>query len=364
MFRNKIIYALLIAELVLLCALYYWYHPVLLLIVALIFPIVLYAVMIIESFFFRYEADEENIYICRNEECTEGVKLINKGILPTGPVLVKGRVDGRKYKRRTSIKGMDSHTIAYPVDSSRCKIHHITVENIYFFDYIMLSKRNFRIKKSVNAAVIPKLYGIWAQADDILGNEAGVGDHYSEDKPGDDTSEIFEVRDYREGDNMSRVHWKLSVRQGRILVKDFSSPIFKSVLLIVNSGSNEPGQNVIFSLGAFCIQNDIELWVNGNPVVSWEDYVNKFLNAEDCSQQEIIEYVNSSDCMEKAMRVYACFDSIEPEMEQWIICDDSKKYTVIVSDGMSESALTREHIETYNMSLVDEMTVLERIVNE
>ena len=35
-------------------------------------------------------------------------------------------------------------------------------------------------------------------------------DSYSTIKGGDDPSEVFAIREYREGDRLQRIHWKLS----------------------------------------------------------------------------------------------------------------------------------------------------------
>lgn len=48
-----------------------------------------------------------------------------------------------------------------------------------------------------------------------------VFDHH---KKGQDLSEVFELRDYRDGDSMRQVHWKLSARFGDLMVREPSHP--------------------------------------------------------------------------------------------------------------------------------------------
>ena len=43
-------------------------------------------------------------------------------------------------------------------------------------------------------------------------------------RPGQDLSEVFELRDYRDGDSMRRVHWKLSARFEELMVRVPSHP--------------------------------------------------------------------------------------------------------------------------------------------
>ena len=51
---------------------------------------------------------------------------------------------------------------------------------------------------------------------------------YSTERPGSDLSEIFQIRDYVPGDSPRQVHWKLSQKYGKLIVKDASLPITRS----------------------------------------------------------------------------------------------------------------------------------------
>ena len=42
---------------------------------------------------------------------------------------------------------------------------------------------------------------------------------------GDDRSEIFEIRDYKPGDELQTIHWKLSAKTDDLMVKEFSEPV-------------------------------------------------------------------------------------------------------------------------------------------
>lgn len=67
----------------------------------------------------------------------------------------------------------------------------------------------------------------------------GEGERYSHTKPGDDPSELFDLREYREGDKISRIHWKLSQKSGALLVKEFGLPISDHILFVLDvNGTN------------------------------------------------------------------------------------------------------------------------------
>lgn len=62
----------------------------------------------------------------------------------------------------------------------------------------------------------------------------GEGDRYSLTKPGADPTELFGLRDYRAGDRLNRVDWKLSQKTGNLLVREASLPMAQRVLLLID----------------------------------------------------------------------------------------------------------------------------------
>ena len=52
-------------------------------------------------------------------------------------------------------------------------------------------------------------------------------DRFSTYKKGDDPSEIFDIREYADGDKIQRIHWKLSSKTGDLMVKEGSLPLMK-----------------------------------------------------------------------------------------------------------------------------------------
>lgn len=65
-------------------------------------------------------------------------------------------------------------------------------------------------------------------------------EEYSRIKAGSDPSEIFMIRDYREGDSIRQIHWKLTQKFDSLLIKEASLPVEQSVLLIFDT--HEKGQ--------------------------------------------------------------------------------------------------------------------------
>lgn len=76
------------------------------------------------------------------------------------------------------------------------------------------------------------------------------GERYSQTKPGDDLSELFGLRDYRQGDKLSRIHWKLSQKTGRMLVKEPSLPLADSMLFLLDLNGQGPEADLLLDVFA------------------------------------------------------------------------------------------------------------------
>lgn len=87
------------------------------------------------------------------------------------------------------------------------------------------------------------------------------GDKYSQTKPGDDPTELFGLREYREGDKLSRVHWKLSQKTGQTLYRELGLPVTDRTLFLLewngSSRSVDAVLDVFSTLSGFLARQEI-----------------------------------------------------------------------------------------------------------
>ncbi len=67
-------------------------------------------------------------------------------------------------------------------------------------------------------------------------------DEFSMVKAGFDPSETFAIREYRPGDRIRQVHWKLSEKFDELMVRDYGLPIQNTILLLLETGYEEGKQ--------------------------------------------------------------------------------------------------------------------------
>ena len=72
---------------------------------------------------------------------------------------------------------------------------------------------------------------------------------YSPDKPGGDPAEIHELRDYRPGDPRHSIHWKLSTRLDRLIVREFGLPLNPCLHFLLELRAGATPANAEYMLG-------------------------------------------------------------------------------------------------------------------
>ena len=117
-------------------------------------------------------------------------------------------------------------------DSISAKIEKIKIYDMLKITRLRLPKRNFQ-STPVSVTFIPE----YIPLENNVTNYADYGlesDKFSEHKPGDDPSEVFGIHEYRYGDKISRIHWKLTAKSDTTYVKEYSLPMANSICLAAN----------------------------------------------------------------------------------------------------------------------------------
>lgn len=165
---------------------------------------------------------------------------------PAGRVRVRlvaeNRFTGEKRWERLELSpGQKPVTLEHSLGSNTCGVIACQLKRAWAYDLLGLVCLPVRLGEDAacGVTVLPTVH------DARLMMEAGAspeaeGERYSLYKPGNDPSELFGLREYRPGDRLSRIDWKLSQKSKGLLVREASLPITDRVLLLVDlSGDGE-----------------------------------------------------------------------------------------------------------------------------
>ena len=156
---------------------------------------------------------------------------------------------------RNSMTGQEQHrTLALPLWGKgegfvlklvpeSCGELVITCEKAWVRDHLQLFSRSLPAFEPVRMTIYPANVGV-----EVILDRQDAG-KYREDgpmlnRPGTDKSETFDVRDYRPGDDVRAIHWKLSVKEDKPIVRIPGSPGFFDMVVLADFGRNQQGKPI------------------------------------------------------------------------------------------------------------------------
>lgn len=177
--------------------------------------------------------------LIRGEKLKINVQAVNNSYLVVSDFYVVIRYSynntcGKEEKEyKISVNSKDKAELSDEIHLTNVGELTVSCSGSYIFDPLQLFR--FRIKSDEDSRILvmpvlnePDYYALYNPLEDV-----SDATEYSKKKKGEDSSEIFDVRNYIQGDALNRVHWKLSAKEEELLVKEFSLPISSSNCILV-----------------------------------------------------------------------------------------------------------------------------------
>lgn len=239
MILTKIVFLILIIVCIFFYILYLWDFALVLLAVVCILPMFMLVMLLFARSSIKTELLLEENTISKNESFSIQLSLTNKSIFHIGKAEAYLEYYNVFSNRITPIyldmpiQARNSQRITFRLSSKFCGIVKIRTKFIKIYDPLRIF--SFKIGKgcSANVYVLPELHDIEGYIN-YSGRTSEESDIFSEYKPGDDPSEIFDLREYNPGDKLNRIHWKLSSKKNDLIVKEYSLPIDVPSMLFID----------------------------------------------------------------------------------------------------------------------------------
>lgn len=236
MIRAKLVYAGMLVVLVLFFILYRGNLSFYLLIFGILLPLLLRVLLWIQRAGLTVSLHAPSQPVEKGEHFAWQLRIRNSSYIPGARAEVHAQYENRltgkpqKIRMEIPVQGSGTEVVEMQFRAVTCGVMLLRVRSIVLFDPLRIWRSSVRVNAEKQVLVLPALQDPpeWepgpAPEDD--------NPEYSKDKPGDDPSEIFDFHSYREGDPISRVHWKLSSKLDELMVKEFSLPLPGKIVLI------------------------------------------------------------------------------------------------------------------------------------
>ncbi len=174
-----------------------------------------------------------------DKECLVKLVTKNKGLLPMMRLEVLlvtedlcAGVKTKKWVKLAAIPRGEGSFVRM-VSFSGTGTYRLHLKRFRVYDFTGLFSGKVRGKSEVRIQVMPKLHDVQVRLSQTVRNFYGESDVYDEHMPGHDNSELFAVREYRKGDRLQNIHWKLTAKQDDLMVKEHSLPKACPVVLFL-----------------------------------------------------------------------------------------------------------------------------------
>lgn len=231
MARNRIKYILLLFCTIWIYLVFVDYSALVLLLAATIFPVILAVITFIFGRKITAQISFGSDSVTKGS--TEKIKITihNPTILPfIGAKLVlefKNSYEGKTYQKVLWVNLPDRETSRYLLEVTPvcCGKVSASIRKFRLYDYVGLFSMKGKIKSSASAMIVPAIEQVQVELSEEKNEFIDDPIKYSDAEAGDDPSEVFDVREYRQGDKMQKIHWKLTAKKDDIFIKEFSMPI-------------------------------------------------------------------------------------------------------------------------------------------
>ncbi len=171
------------------------------------------------------------------------VRLTNGGVLPLPRVALRltcrNLRTGEEIAQEIALSLLPKETreAAFRLDCPHCGSVRLEAAEIMVYDLFGLARRKEPCTADTEFTVLPALF----QPEIVLRDSAAAlpdSDVYAADHPGNDPGETFAVREYVPGDALRKIHWKLSEKTDRLMVREFGLPVVNEVLLLLETAGS------------------------------------------------------------------------------------------------------------------------------
>ncbi len=118
-----------------------------------------------------------------------------------------------------------------------CGVVELSCTQAMAYDVLGLVGLSIEKPKTKSITIYPKKVAIQLKKKNDTGSIRD-GDQYEKNKKGMDMSDIYDMREYIPGDNIRRVHWKLSSKLDNMVIREGSDTSHYDTILLLDIGLN------------------------------------------------------------------------------------------------------------------------------
>ena len=180
----------------------------------------------------RVDGDLAEQTVHRGENLVFSLRMRHRGLIPIAPLLLEISDPSGTLDREIRLKNMPwrVQSLHLPVHAAHVGVFPVGLRACVVEDLLgIVHKRVTLTDTSFSLTVLPRTFSTEPLT-------LSPGDPGSEimARATEDLNAPSDVRSYQPGDAMKKIHWKLSLRKGELIVRKFDEPILQDVLILMD----------------------------------------------------------------------------------------------------------------------------------
>lgn len=153
----------------------------------------------------------------------------------TGPLTIcmscTSYFTGQKEKYMLTLDQDSKHQNVniYEIFGNSCGKMSVNIDRIQIWDYFHFLGLTKKAALSREITFLPQIYETSVVVSEAVRHFAGETEEDEPEAAGNDHSQIYQIRPYRPGDRIQRIHWKMTARNDEIYVREDGEPICLAV---------------------------------------------------------------------------------------------------------------------------------------
>lgn len=169
----------------------------------------------------------------KSSACMATLTLTSKSWLPAPKVLCQIRIindltmEEQFLWMEASLPPKGQFRRDLLLESAHCGRIYVELKKAVLLDCFGLLSLPLSLKAGARLTVLPELFSCQIS----LSPTPALAEDSSVSCRGDDPSEVFQLREYQQGDDVRRIHWKLSSKLGGLILRESSQTVDRSLLV-------------------------------------------------------------------------------------------------------------------------------------
>lgn len=124
--------------------------------------------------------------------------------------------------------------LQYGFTCAYCGNVTLYLDSLKVYDFLGFFYKKQKYNQHITIGVLPPYQLLMAEVSHRTREFLADSEEYADNKSGDDPSEIFQIRAYQPSDPLHSIHWKLTAKEGELMVKEHGHPLGCVVLIWID----------------------------------------------------------------------------------------------------------------------------------